>query len=54
MTQFKRAKGGCCFSVVFTTMSVYHNTHWHIFYKDLSFSPRILVAVNFYMFDALR
>jgi hypothetical protein len=35
-------------------MSAFHHTHWHIFYKDSSFSPCILVAVNCYTFDALR
>jgi hypothetical protein len=35
-------------------MSSFHHTHWHIFYKDSSFSPRVPVAVNCYTFDALR
>jgi hypothetical protein len=39
--------------VFHTLMSDYHNTHWHIFYQDLSFSARVPLAVNCYMFDAL-
>jgi hypothetical protein len=35
------------------TLSVYHNTHWHVFYKDLAFSAHTPVAVNCYTFDAL-
>jgi hypothetical protein len=35
-------------------MSLYHYTHWHVFYKDSSFSPCVPVAVNCYTFNALR
>jgi hypothetical protein len=35
-------------------MSSFHHTHWHVLYKDSSFSPGVPVAVNCYTFDALR
>jgi hypothetical protein len=55
MTQeFKRARIWSSPSIIFPTMSVYHNTHWHVFYKDLAFSPHVPMAVNCYMFDAFR
>jgi hypothetical protein len=35
-------------------MSPYnHNVHWHVFFKDSSFSAQVSLAVNWYMFNTL-
>jgi hypothetical protein len=50
---YKKGDGwGVCSDRVLI-MLVFHHTHWHVFYKDSSFSPRVPVAVNCYTFDAL-
>jgi hypothetical protein len=35
-------------------MSSFHHTHWHVFYKDSSFSSHVPVTVNCYTFDPLH
>jgi hypothetical protein len=52
--EYKGIEEWRCLSIISSAMSMYHNTHWHVFYKDLSFSPHVPVAMNCYTFDALH